>query len=449
MGVKILLADDSPTVHKVIKIILKDEGCSIVECSRDAELVEKLNQSKPQIVFLDFNFSESKTGYDLCRMIKSASPQTKILVMFGTFDTVDENLLREVGADQHVVKPFDTAKFVSQVRSLSEGAAAAPQASAPQKASEPSMGDWTIRETVERKSPNIQAMTNETVANLQDDLNDWGMLVPGIIGKSAGAPDLPPVIESSSAKKSKTDFALPKSAPVTASSPAASSGAQLPSDADLEYPDLGGSSSLTQELETTPSPKSKLISLNELHVSETETTSTSQLLKLSGMDDEGAKLIEEQIRDEIEEDLWTVDTYEEPAPKLSVVKEEQSWESDEPTFAAASDKKFGELMDGDNAFDESLFEPLDKGDKPATYHQSSSSKSIELSDLSSSFSTNPTLPADLNALRPLLELLVREAVQEYCRQNVEKVAWEVIPDLAENLIKNELKKLSEKVSRDL
>ncbi|MFN9116344.1 MAG: hypothetical protein ACK5XN_40395, partial [Bacteroidota bacterium] len=176
---------------------------------------------------------------------------------------------------------------------------------------------------------------------------------------------------------------------------------------------------------------------------------TSQLLDSSGMDDEGAKLIEEQIREEIAEDLWTVDTYEEPAPKLSVVKEEQSWETEEPTFAASSDKKFGELMDGENAFDESLFEPLDKGDRPSTYHQTSSTKGIDLSDISSSSSSKVSLPADLSALRPLLNQLVREAVQEYCRQNVEKVAWEVIPDLAENLIKNELKKLSEKVARDL
>jgi hypothetical protein len=49
----------------------------------------------------------------------------------------------------------------------------------------------------------------------------------------------------------------------------------------------------------------------------------------------------------------------------------------------------------------------------------------------------------------MLKDIVREVVAEYCRQGVDKVAWEVIPDLAENLIKKELQKLSDKVTKDL
>jgi hypothetical protein len=43
------------------------------------------------------------------------------------------------------------------------------------------------------------------------------------------------------------------------------------------------------------------------------------------------------------------------------------------------------------------------------------------------------------SIRPLIEDLVKE----YCRQSAEKVAWEVIPDLAENLIRKELKEISD------
>jgi hypothetical protein len=38
--------------------------------------------------------------------------------------------------------------------------------------------------------------------------------------------------------------------------------------------------------------------------------------------------------------------------------------------------------------------------------------------------------------------MIEDLVREYCRQTAEKIAWEVIPDLAENLIRKELKDIS-------
>jgi len=41
--------------------------------------------------------------------------------------------------------------------------------------------------------------------------------------------------------------------------------------------------------------------------------------------------------------------------------------------------------------------------------------------------------------------MIEEMVKEFCRQSAEKVAWEVIPDLAENLIRKEIKEISDSV----
>lgn len=46
-------------------------------------------------------------------------------------------------------------------------------------------------------------------------------------------------------------------------------------------------------------------------------------------------------------------------------------------------------------------------------------------------------------VRELLMPSIEKMVKEYCQKNVEKVAWEVIPDLAENLIKKEIHHISE------
>lgn len=420
MGVKILLADDSPTVHKVIKIILKDEPCEIVDCPKESELLDKLKQHAPAAVFLDFNFSESKTGYDLCREIKQASPTSKILVMYGTFDTVDENAIRSAQADQHVVKPFDTAKFLVQVKNLlDDGAVAVP---AEKSAIEIDEG-WSIRETVEKTAPSISQMTNDTMATLNDDLSDWGMMVPGVIGKSSGNPDLPPVIESKA-----PPVAAEPVAPVLAK-PSPTTDVVLPSDDDLEYPDLGGSSDVEIDLTPAPAPRSKLVPLNELVMTEEVSLSTTEIASSAGMtqDEEIAMRIADQIRDEVESNLWAADAFEEPQPKLSVVKEEVL---EDPSFSAQSD-------DADTvSFSDALFEDrLDQQDVLPTY--------------SSTPASSVSAPLDLEALRPMIRDIVREVVIEYCHQNVDKVAWEVIPDLAENLIKKELQKLSDKVTRDL
>jgi CheY-like chemotaxis protein len=426
MGVKILLADDSPTVHKVIKIILKDEPCEIVECARETDLVDKLNATQPAAVFLDFNFSESQTGYDLCRQIKKICPKAKILVMYGTFDTVDESALRDADASQHVVKPFDTAKFIIQVRNLIDGTAA--PVAATSQSIEIDEG-WSIRETVEKKSPDIGRMTEDTVSPLNDDLSDWGMMIPGVIGKSAGAPDLPPVIGEAPVAKPVAPV-LPKAAPAKVAPVQVHNEVQLPSDDDLEYPDMGTSNDL--EIDTTPvdSPKSKLIPLKELVTTEKENSlSLNDLAESTGMsaDEEIAMRIADQIRDEVESDLWAADAFEETQPKLSVVKEQKSIE---PQLSAQSE----EFEESGVTFDDSLFEPLDKQDKLPHYNKATSATNFS---------------GDLEALRPMLKDIVREVVAEYCRQGVDKVAWEVIPDLAENLIKKELQKLSDKVTKDL
>jgi CheY-like chemotaxis protein len=421
MGVKILLADDSPTVHKVIKIILKDESHDIIECARETELVDKLRQHAPQIVFLDFNFSETKTGYELSRLIKAEQPNCKILVMYGTFDTVDEAALVSASVDQHVVKPFDTAKFTIQVRNMAENFAktpSAPKASAEINAVEET---WSVRETVERKTPDIGHMTHETVTRIEDDLEQWGMMIPGVIGKSAGSPDLPPVIGEEKVEAPavpRKEVTLPAAAPAPQVLAKADKTGEftMPSAQDLEYPDMDSGPSL--ELEITPSlaPKSKLVSLNELSREDEAQADSASLLELTGMEDEeGDQRLADQIQDEVEEDLWSVDAFEEPAAKLTVVKDASD---EEPKFGAET-------------FDESLFAPLD-----ATPTQSRPA-------------AQASMPADLEGLKPMLQELIREAVAEYCRQHVDKVAWEVIPDLAENLIKSELRKISDKVTRDI
>jgi PleD family two-component response regulator len=74
MNHKVLLADDSLTIQKVIKITLAQQPYDITECSTEEELFHKIADVQPKIVFLDFNLSEKYTGYELTTKIKSIVP---------------------------------------------------------------------------------------------------------------------------------------------------------------------------------------------------------------------------------------------------------------------------------------------------------------------------------------------------------------------------------------
>jgi CheY-like chemotaxis protein len=422
MSVKILLADDSPTVHKVIKIILKDDPYDIIECTSDSELMSSVSSHEPNLVFLDFNFSESQSGYELSKEIKTALPNCKILVMYGTFDNVDENLLKEIGVEQYVIKPFDTSKFRIQVNNLADGLD-----NGFEESSSVIDDGWTLKESVEVTKP---AEKSVSLKSLDEDLSDWGVLIPGVIGKEDNNLDLPPIIEETSkiepevkteAVGSKTEM-------------------NLPDESDLEYPDMDissfGTSESSDEAEV-PAPTSKLVPLNDLNDLDISLSDDVPSLDLTGLQDdeeEIAKRIEEQIKDEVEADLWTIDEVEQTQPKLKVVKNEEKPIERPMNYDELTKIEFGDTMDGGKSFDD-FFEPLDKKEVRPTYTPAAQQKSSDAFDIES--------------LRPILKDMINEAVAEYCRQHIDKVAWEVIPDLAENLIKNELKKLSDKVSRDL
>jgi len=113
MNHKVLLADDSLTIQKVIKITLANQPFDIVDCVSDDELFKKLPEVKPELVFLDFNLSEKFSGYELAAKIRDAHPSARVLLLLGTFDTIDDAAMERCGAADKIVKPFDSNKFIS------------------------------------------------------------------------------------------------------------------------------------------------------------------------------------------------------------------------------------------------------------------------------------------------------------------------------------------------
>lgn len=428
MNQKVLLADDSLTIQKVIKITLNNQPYDITDCSNEDELFQKLTVVEPKLVFLDFNLSEKFTGYELTSKIKSILPSTKVLLLLGTFDTVDDAAMEKCGASDKIVKPFDSNKFIAICKQLIE---AGTTEEIPYPEEEKEIRDifplekeedqWQVSHSTEQKfvtpEPSKPEPILEALNPLDQEISDWGMSVPGIINETASHDkiiDLPPVIgevKSLSAHKAKME--LPESV-------------KFPENDDLDYPTM---EELTQPTQPTKKPDeaaAKLISIETFN----DTGLDFQIERTPNVEETDISSIEAQIRDEVEENLWQVDEFEDLKKELSS-KMEEAKNTFQPSI---------------NDFDESLFAPLDDKD------------SIDWNDVKEDIKEatshpEPFSPIDadqiMNQIRSEVDDMIKKHVQDYMDQmfqkNVEKISWEVIPDLAENIIRQEVTKISNKI----
>ena len=122
-GRKLLLADDSVTIQKVIDLTFADEGVRVVAFNNGQEAIDHLEELAPDIVLADV-FMPGKTGYEVCEYVKENEKLKHIPVMLlvGSFEPFDEAEARRVGADDILTKPFQSIRrLIDRVGALVSG----------------------------------------------------------------------------------------------------------------------------------------------------------------------------------------------------------------------------------------------------------------------------------------------------------------------------------------
>jgi len=121
MKKKLLLADDSITIQKVVGIIFATEDYELLTASDGDKAFELALLHKPDLVIADI-VMPGKNGFDLCREIKS-HPElgaTSVLLLPGAFEEFDETRAVEVCADGWLTKPFESQALLDKVTALFE-----------------------------------------------------------------------------------------------------------------------------------------------------------------------------------------------------------------------------------------------------------------------------------------------------------------------------------------
>jgi CheY-like chemotaxis protein len=117
---KLLLADDSVTIRRVVELTFADEGIDVTTVADAASAMEKFVEIQPDIVLVDVGLAGT-SGYQICEMIKQdeATRHIPVLLLVGSFEPFDQDQAEFAGADGFLTKPFQSIReLVARVSEL-------------------------------------------------------------------------------------------------------------------------------------------------------------------------------------------------------------------------------------------------------------------------------------------------------------------------------------------
>src|SRR5688500_15672801 len=132
---KILVADDSLTIQKVVELTFSDADYQLTCVANGRLALERVRDDPPDLILADVVMPE-KNGYEVCEAIKRnpATAGIPVILLAGTFEPFDRDRAERLGCDAIVSKPFDSHQLFRKVEELLGGRA---PAAAPAPAARP------------------------------------------------------------------------------------------------------------------------------------------------------------------------------------------------------------------------------------------------------------------------------------------------------------------------
>lgn len=393
-GISLLVADDSITIQKVIGIIFGSEEYSLTVVDNGKAAVQKAQEIQPDVLLIDV-LMPGMSGYEVCEAIRNdpALASKPVLLLTGSFEPFDEDRARQCGADDHIVKPFESQQIVAKVQQLLDlgqqraGGAVPAAAAAPEVAS--ASPAFTVPDPFEEAPSPFESTSFDSVPETAPPAEET---VFSFQPESIFASETEPL-------------AAPQEAPAPARSPDDPWGA------------------FTQEPVPSVAPDSMF-------------EPPAEPAPLSFAPEPFMAPQEEVFEPPV------VERNEQQVGASWVPVEEQTFEFSEESFGTEMPQVFegtmteGVIPEPEPAFDPGAFEPVTAVEPFIE----------QVADIPRQVVPAPEA-ADLAAAAPaalaLTEEQLRAAVLSASRETIERIVWEVVPDLAEAMIQEAIKRITE------
>jgi len=122
MAHKLLLADDSVTIQRVIELTFAEEDIDVIAVGNGREAITRIEADQPDVILADVGMPE-RDGYQVASYVKGHPQlaQIPVLLLTGAFEPVDEAKARAAGCDGVLVKPFEPQMVINRVKDLLAG----------------------------------------------------------------------------------------------------------------------------------------------------------------------------------------------------------------------------------------------------------------------------------------------------------------------------------------
>ncbi|OGW25272.1 MAG: hypothetical protein A3K09_02225 [Nitrospinae bacterium RIFCSPLOWO2_12_FULL_47_7] len=119
MKAKILVADDSVTIQKIVAMSFENEDIGVVGVNNGKQAFEKMYEVRPDIVLADTDMP-GLTGYQLSKKIKESKEfsSVKVLLLTSDFEDFNQALYESCKADGRISKPFKSDEIIKRVNEL-------------------------------------------------------------------------------------------------------------------------------------------------------------------------------------------------------------------------------------------------------------------------------------------------------------------------------------------
>lgn len=114
--VKILIVDDDKNICELLRLYLEKEGYETMLAHDGQQALDSFSANRPNLVLLDVMMPKMD-GWETCRRMRAAG-DVPVIMLTAKGETFDKVLGLELGADDYIVKPFDTKEVVARIKAV-------------------------------------------------------------------------------------------------------------------------------------------------------------------------------------------------------------------------------------------------------------------------------------------------------------------------------------------